>query len=288
MCCDFILSPVLSILKWMYNFMLNLFCCNCCDNCCCNICRRSSSFVPRPTNPNYTKGKRYNEEDDDGIDADSDYSEEEEDDPFDSMDEMDDDDLDNENKSKSYKKRRMERRSRTLSEDIQMHVQTGHFKPFHFLALVCIAVVALFITFGPIIASDVHGVWIESGHLNTTTIITSSQHQLTQIFSRLFPWGRGLCHAYWAPNVWSWYVTGDRVARRAIKVLKIPMFQNISDTSSGMTGGLVQITSMSVLPNIQPVVTFALTFLFIVPVLWKVSCLILDFLFFECNQTRKF
>ena len=55
------------------------------------------------------------------------------------------------------------------------------------------------------------------------------------------------------------------------------MFQNISDTSSGMTGGLVQITSMSVLPNIQPVVTFALTFLFIVPVLWKVSFLILDF-----------
>ena len=74
MCCDFIVAPVLVILKRVYNFILNTFCCNCCDNCCCNICRRASSFIPRPTNPNYKKGKRYNEKDDDGIDADSDYS----------------------------------------------------------------------------------------------------------------------------------------------------------------------------------------------------------------------
>ena len=203
-------------------------------------------------------------------DADSDNSE------YDSMFENEDDRV--EARTKRAARRRL-RRHRTLSEDILMHVQTGHFKPFHFLALVCIALVALLFTFGPIIASDVHHAWSEHGHLNTTTIVTSSTTQLAQIFSRMFPWGRGLCHAYWAPNVWSWYVTADRVARRTVKVLKIPLFQNMTN-SAGMTGGLVQITAMSVLPNIQPIVTFALTFLFIVPVLWKVS----HILFYLCSM----
>ena len=71
-----------------------------------------------------------------------------------------------------------------------MHVIPGHFKPLHFLALVCIAMVALLFTFGPVIASDVHFEWNKTGVLNTTVVATSTNKQLTQIFSRLFPWGR--------------------------------------------------------------------------------------------------
>ncbi|KAM3532357.1 hypothetical protein NHJ13051_000343 [Beauveria bassiana] len=83
--------------------------------------------------------------------------------------------------------------------------------------------------------------------------------QMPQLLSRLFPFARGLCHAYWAPNVWALYSFADR----ALIVLAPRLGLDIkADALQSVTRGLVGDTSFAVLPEISASTCFALTLLF--------------------------
>jgi alpha-1,3-glucosyltransferase len=90
--------------------------------------------------------------------------------------------------------------------------------------------------------------------------------QIPQVLSRLFPFSRGLCHAYWAPNVWAMYSFTDRVLIVLAPYLHLPV--NHSALHS-VTRGLVGDTSFAVLPEITPRMTFLLTLATQLPALGK-------------------
>lgn len=106
--------------------------------------------------------------------------------------------------------------------------------------------------------------------------------QIPQLLSRLFPFSRGLCHAYWAPNVWALYSLADRVLihRKCTHMREYFVIYNLiahqhfvlvaprlglavkSEALQSVTRGLVGDTAFAVLPEISPRVCFLLTLLF--------------------------
>lgn len=94
---------------------------------------------------------------------------------------------------------------------------------------------------------------------------------LPQLFARLFPFSRGLTHAYWAPNIWAIYSFLDRLliqiykkvpfSKMALqKICKFdPEVLNIEDLVNTSTRGLVGEIQFLILPNITPKLTFLLT-----------------------------
>ncbi|KAK9236128.1 glycosyl transferase [Lipomyces kononenkoae] len=81
--------------------------------------------------------------------------------------------------------------------------------------------------------------------------------QIPQLFKRLFPFSRGLCHAYWAPNIWALYSASDRALFLLLRrFLNNPVY---AEDSASLTRGLVGISSFNVLPDVEPRTTFLLT-----------------------------
>ncbi len=93
---------------------------------------------------------------------------------------------------------------------------------------------------------------------------------LSQMVQRLFPFSRGLIHAYWAPNVWALWTFADRIL---VKLLpRIPALRGLLPASfaarynaaaaSGFASasrGLVENITFGVLPEITPSTCFLLT-----------------------------
>lgn len=74
---------------------------------------------------------------------------------------------------------------------------------------------------------------------------------MQQIFARLFPFHRGLIHAYWAPNVWALYTFADRILLRLGG-------KSVAATSRGIVGDTV----FGILPDVTPRTCFILAFTF--------------------------
>jgi len=87
---------------------------------------------------------------------------------------------------------------------------------------------------------------------------------LPHLLARLFPFKRGLCHAYWAPNFWALYNVADKGLALAAPRLGLP-----AAPVASMTGGLVQDIAHAVLPSVPPLATFLLTLLAMLPALAK-------------------
>ncbi|KAG2146718.1 glycosyltransferase family 57 protein [Suillus clintonianus] len=85
--------------------------------------------------------------------------------------------------------------------------------------------------------------------------------QLPQLLSRLFPFTRGLNHAYWAPNAWALVTAADRVLLQLVKHVDVGLVVNESGVAS-TSRGLVGDTVFAVIPNIKPVHTFIITIIF--------------------------
>lgn len=93
--------------------------------------------------------------------------------------------------------------------------------------------------------------------------------QLVQVLSRLFPFRRGLSHAYWAPNFWALYNFADKL----LVIAGGRLGWNVArQGAASMTGGLVQEYSHTMLPSVSPPVAMILTGLSMLPclvMLWR-------------------
>lgn len=94
--------------------------------------------------------------------------------------------------------------------------------------------------------------------------------QMIQIFQRLFPFGRGLVHAYWAPNIWALYCFVDKFGGLVLR--KIGYIESqVSVSGFNSTSGLVGDFAMTIFPKVTATHCLGLVLLTSIPAIIAVS-----------------
>ncbi|GAA6023965.1 hypothetical protein JCM11491_003217 [Sporobolomyces phaffii] len=100
-------------------------------------------------------------------------------------------------------------------------------------------------------------------------VVAGGVAQLEQIVARLFPFQRGLNHAYWAGNVWALVSAADRVLVKYLVSRGVPI---APDALASSSRGLIGSTTFGVLPTVGPSTTFVITAAFVSTYLVKLWC----------------
>lgn len=90
--------------------------------------------------------------------------------------------------------------------------------------------------------------------------IIAGLQQIPQIFSRLFPFQRGLIHDYWAPNFWALYYFTDKTIN--LVVARLGGTSISFETAS-------ELHRLRILPQVSPFVTNIIVLLVTLPLLIK-------------------
>ncbi|KAH9402608.1 glycosyl transferase [Tyrophagus putrescentiae] len=122
----------------------------------------------------------------------------------------------------------------TIDRNSPLRGSRLHWRPLLTLAVIVVGVFAA--SFGPFIARG----------------------QLPAILRRLFPFARGLSHAYWAPNFWALYNGADLLLAKVLR--------RGSGGRGGITSGLVKVSEHAVLPTISPNTSLTLVMIFILTI----------------------
>ena len=96
--------------------------------------------------------------------------------------------------------------------------------------------------------------------------------QISKIISQLFPFGRGLIHAYWAPNIWSIYCFADKIFYMLAKLLKLDLSKSYPEKSIDLyhsSAGMVGNFYFAVLPQIHAHHCLLLTLFSYTPIFYK-------------------
>jgi alpha-1,3-glucosyltransferase len=132
-----------------------------------------------------------------------------------------------------------------------------------FMILIVIAALMLAAAFIPILLSALTYSKLSYGEV------------LAQIISRLFPFGRGLVHAYWAPNFWAIYCITDKVLSKLLHAIPssksyLSLQNDTKESGYSSTSGLVGNFRFDVLPSVEPAICLLLMLVAIISSLLQI------------------